>query len=526
MSRKQAMRTKPARRACALAVGAVLALLATGCQSAAAAPSRNFAAQATRNFTVESTSPTTGRKLALVIGNDDYPEAPLRNPLNDARDMAAALGRLGFEVIHKDNLNKEQMEGLVRQFGDRLRPGMVGLFYFAGHGMQLNGRNYLIPVDSGIQREDEVRYHAFDVGELLSKMESAGNNSNLVFLDACRDNPFARSFRSSAVRGGFSFGDAPSGTLIAYAAKSGMRSKDGDRHNGLYTETLLRHLATPGLKVTDLLIEVRDEVKRASEGEQIPWEEVGLEKNFCFAGCGGVPPQPVAQPQENNQNSRFKVGLVTLGTSENERQNLWSKLASLGFRSHKYGGAFSERENWIATTSTVFYYDDSAKNKAIEVANIMKRFTSVDFKITHGAGYGVDKNEKYITFFVHLIKPESSYLPQNPSSAFINGKYLKNCGQGTWNVIVASLNGDKGIANEKIQIMRNQHPNFQFRLWTTVAVDGESNRRFAIIIGSGLSSMDAKQLIALAKREGVAPDVYKTLQSWDSGECLDESGAW
>jgi formylglycine-generating enzyme required for sulfatase activity len=258
-----------------------------------ATPSRNFSPQAT-------VRESHGQKLALVIGNDDYPEAPLKNPRNDARDMAAMLARLGFEVIHEDNRTKQQMEELVRAFGDRLKPGMVGLFYFAGHGMQLSGRNYLIPVQSGIQREDEVQYHAFDVGQLLNKMESAGNNSNLVFLDACRDNPFARSFRSSASKGGFSFGDAPSGTLIAYAAKSGMRSMDGERQNGLYTETLLRHLGTPGLRVTDLLINVRNEVKQASDGNQIPWEEVGLESNFCFAGCmtqaTAVQTAPVSAP--------------------------------------------------------------------------------------------------------------------------------------------------------------------------------------------------------------------------------------
>lgn len=278
-----------------------LLFLLAACQGASTRQgARGFSAESARNLVVESARPmATGatRKLALVIGNDDYPEAPLRNPLNDARDMAAMLARLGFEVIHEDNRNKQQMEELVRRFGDRLRPGMVGMFYFAGHGIQLKDHNYLIPVQSGIQREDEVPYHAFDVGQLLSKMESAGNNSNLVFLDACRDNPFARGFRSATFTGGFSFGDAPSGTLIAYAAKSGMKSKDGDRQNGLYTEALLKRMATPGLKITDLLIEVRNEVKRATNGSQIPWEEVGLESNFCFAGCGSQPPSPAPAPE-------------------------------------------------------------------------------------------------------------------------------------------------------------------------------------------------------------------------------------
>ncbi len=277
-------------------LGYLLLLLTTLLGCATPSPQSATVAKNSRNFVVEPVR-TNAQKLALVIGNEDYPEAPLTNPLNDARDMAKTLTSLGFEVMHYENQTKEKMERVTREFGDRLRNSQgIGLFYFAGHGMQLAGKNYLVPVNSGIQREDEVEYHAFDVNQVLSKMESAKNNLNLVILDACRDNPFARSFRS-ANPGGFSFGDAPSGTLIAYAAKSGMRSQDGTRQNGLYTEHLLKYLATPGLKITDLLITVRNEVKSESEGKQIPWEESGLESNFCFAGCmAGPVPTPLPTP--------------------------------------------------------------------------------------------------------------------------------------------------------------------------------------------------------------------------------------
>ncbi len=234
------------------------------------------------------------RKLALVMGNSHYEEAPLENPVNDARDMANALTGLGFEVILKEDQGKAGMDRAVREFGNRLGEGMVGLFYFAGHGMQVKGKNYLIPVQSGIRREDEVPYNAFDVNQLLAKMDSAHNGLNLVILDACRNNPFERSFRSGLV--GLASMDAPMGTLIAYAAKPGTKSKDGTigGKNGLFTGILLKYMATmPHLPIGELLIKVRTEVKQASGGEQYTWEEGGLENEFCFAGCNRQPTLPV-----------------------------------------------------------------------------------------------------------------------------------------------------------------------------------------------------------------------------------------
>ena len=251
-------------------------------------------------------------KLALVIGNSDYAEAPLNNPVNDARDMAQALRGLGFEVIIRENQSQEGMNEAAREFGDRLGEGMVGLFFYAGHGMQVKGKNYLIPVQSGIKREDEVPYRAFDVNQLLAKMESAHNGLNLVVLDACRNNPFERSFRSGEE--GLAPMDAPTGTLIAYAAKPGTKSKDSDAsgNNGLYTGTLLKYIHTmPQLKIEELLKKVRIDVKKASGEQQATWEEGGLENDFCFAGCEFPPIPPIINPiSEKN----FEPEMVKLPT--------------------------------------------------------------------------------------------------------------------------------------------------------------------------------------------------------------------
>ncbi len=159
------------------------------------------------------------QRTALVIGNATYRIASLRNPSNDARDMSAALQNLGFSVTTLIDANNQKMYQAIRDFGKDLARGRTGLFYYAGHGMQVGGRNYLIPVDADIRAEDEVRYFAVDAGLILSKMESAGNETNIVILDACRDNPFKRSFRSSSR--GLAVVEAPKGSLVIYATAPG-----------------------------------------------------------------------------------------------------------------------------------------------------------------------------------------------------------------------------------------------------------------------------------------------------------------
>jgi Caspase domain len=142
-------------------------------------------------------APIKERRLALVIGNSDYPFAPLRNSVNDARDFAVALKDSGFEVTILENARLRDTRNALRDFGDRLKAqGGVGLFYYAGHGMQVKGRNYLIPIAAQIEREDEIEFESLDANQVLEKLDSAGNRFSIVILDACRNNPFARSFRT------------------------------------------------------------------------------------------------------------------------------------------------------------------------------------------------------------------------------------------------------------------------------------------------------------------------------------------
>ncbi len=240
----------------------------------------------------------TDRRIALVIGNGSYKSSPLRNPVNDAVDVASKLKRLGFDVTDGKDMTRKEMRSAIRAFGDNLKKGGVGLFYYAGHGMQVKGKNYLIPVGVDIQSEDEVEDEAIDAGLVMRKMERAGNTMNMVFLDACRDNPFARSFRTSSR--GLAQMDAPSGSLIVYATAPGSVAADGKGRNGIFTKNLLLHLNTPGLEVGTMLRMVRVSVKKDTDGKQVPWESSSLEGEFYFVGTGdeivSTPQKEVPQP--------------------------------------------------------------------------------------------------------------------------------------------------------------------------------------------------------------------------------------
>jgi uncharacterized caspase-like protein/Tfp pilus assembly protein PilF len=237
------------------------------------------------------------RRIALVIGNSTYATAPaLKNPANDARDMAAALKALGFEVSSGVNLSQRDMKRLIREFGQRLKSGGHGLFYFAGHGVQARGHNYMIPVDADIQSEADVEDSGVDVNLVLSYMDDAQNHLNIVILDACRNNPFARSFRSAS--DGLAQVDAPTGTLIAYATAPGRVAADGAGDNGLYTSELLKAMRLPGLTATEMFMQVRREVMSRTGNKQVPWEASSLTGSFYFTprGASGPTVAEVSRP--------------------------------------------------------------------------------------------------------------------------------------------------------------------------------------------------------------------------------------
>lgn len=239
----------------------------------------------------------TEQRTALIIGNSAYESAPLRNPVNDARAMAKVLSDLGFSVTEKENLDQKEMKRTIQAFGQTLLKGGVGLFYYAGHGMQVNGRNYLIPVGARIEHEKHVEYEGVDAGSVLSEMEFARNRLNIMILDACRDNPFARSFRSSGGQGLASV-SAPTGTLIAYATAPGSVANDGQDMNGIYTGALIKAIQSPGLRIEDVFKQVRSAVRESTQGKQVPWESSSLEGDFYFRFPAQAELQAVVAPEK------------------------------------------------------------------------------------------------------------------------------------------------------------------------------------------------------------------------------------
>jgi uncharacterized caspase-like protein len=207
-------------------------------------------------------SAATEQRVALVIGNSAYSSGSLKNPINDATAMAAMLRKLGFTVTLQINTKQQEMDESIREFGRQLkRTRGVGLFYYAGHGMQIGGVNYLLPVNARIEKESDVRFHSVNVDIVLAEMENAENGLNIVILDACRDNPFSRSFRNAA-RGLAIIGNAPSGTFISYSTGANQVARDGEGENSPYTQALLENMDKPGLSINNVFMKVRSKVKK------------------------------------------------------------------------------------------------------------------------------------------------------------------------------------------------------------------------------------------------------------------------
>jgi uncharacterized caspase-like protein len=246
-------------------------------------------------------------RIALVIGNSRYPSMPLPNPANDASAIAATLKETGFAVDLRLDATKAAMEDAIRRFAETAgKQKAVGLFYFAGHGLQLSWRNFLVPVDAAPKTADDVPKQAVEIATLLKGLGWASNPMNIVILDACRDNPFETELKTGK---GLSQMDAPIGTLLAYATAPGNTAADGSGKNGLYTEHLLREMKKPETRIEDIFKRVRLAVRRASQGLQIPWESTSLEDDFYF-----LPPAELKKLSQEELERQFA-----------EEQALWEK---------------------------------------------------------------------------------------------------------------------------------------------------------------------------------------------------------
>jgi uncharacterized caspase-like protein len=259
------------------------------------------------------------QRVALVIGNSAYKSSPLKNPANDALDISLKLKNLNFEVITKINLTTKQIGGALREFKGKLSPGAVALFFYAGHGLQIKGENYFPTVDADISAEEDVPNQSLSTKQLMNVLEDSKTRLNLVFLDACRDNPYARSFRNAG--GGLAKLDAPSGTLISFATRPGSVASDGAGKNGLYTENLLKIMDLKNMPIEQALKQVVKNVKTSSNGRQEPWMEGSIEGDFYFITEQDTSVTSIGKPPAPSQTT-------TLETAQDGDSLFWAEVKS------------------------------------------------------------------------------------------------------------------------------------------------------------------------------------------------------
>jgi uncharacterized caspase-like protein len=264
------------------------------------------------------------KRVALVIGNGAYENTtPLINPSNDAFDVADALRRLGFEVVDGRDLDKRAMERLIRQFGAKLAGADVALFFYAGHGLQIEGQNYLVPTDAKLASEGDVDFEGLSVNLVIKQMERDAK-TNLILLDACRDNPLARNLsrnmgtRSAQVGQGLAEVKTGVGTLVAYSTQPGAVALDGTGRNSPYTQALLKYVEAAGRDFSGVLVEVRNDVLKATSGKQVPWEHTSLTGQVYLKGqpslasaepaqISGVPPPPKLVPAPSGYDKELEI---------------------------------------------------------------------------------------------------------------------------------------------------------------------------------------------------------------------------
>lgn len=238
-------------------------------------------------------------RIALVIGNAKYSTSTLKNPANDAAAIASALKKLGFVVIHRENATQRNMLEAMREFVDKAGSYDVRLLFYAGHGMQITGKNYLMPVDAALGDERDLQRTAVNLNEFVDLIGQMKRGINIVVLDACRDNPYGanqslsadgRRMRFRSVRmSGLASVEAPVGSFVAFAAAPGQVAEDGPTgSHGVFTKHLLDHIAAPNLTIEQVFKRVRSGVKLDTDSKQIPWDSSSLTGEFCFVSGAKV----------------------------------------------------------------------------------------------------------------------------------------------------------------------------------------------------------------------------------------------
>lgn len=279
----------------------------------------------------------TGPRVALIIGNAAYPSSPLSNPVNDAKAVSDVVKGFGFTVIEVRDASKVQMEQAIEQAKDLLKGGGgIGMLYYAGHGLQLDWRNYLVPIDATLGSARDVAKQTVDVQLVLDAFKAARNAMNIIVLDACRDNPFGATGRGA----GLAPMDAQWGTFVAYATAPGNLAEDGTSESGnsLYTQFLVQELKRPNTRIEEVFKRVRLQVRQRTEGRQIPWESTSLEEEFYF--------DPAVKPVTVRESDRSRLIAAALSLEKTDWDRVKASSNPDDFYAYlqKYpGGLISEQ---------------------------------------------------------------------------------------------------------------------------------------------------------------------------------------
>ncbi len=249
--------------------------------------------------------PALSKRVALVVGNGRYQGVPpLANAVNDAEDICKALRELKFDVLcMRDIKTRKEFRRSIQDFRARLLPGTAGLFYYAGHGMQIDGENYLLPTEANIERREDVEDESLSLRYLMATLDEAANGFNLIILDACRNSPFTRSFSRAVNRGLAPVSDAPSGSLVLYSTAANDTASDGPsgQRNSPFTKHLLNQVKVPGLSVETLIkrvsASVQAETSQLMGKRQVPFSYGSFTGEFCFAGCDDPAAQAAAKAE-------------------------------------------------------------------------------------------------------------------------------------------------------------------------------------------------------------------------------------
>ena len=321
------------------------------------------------------------KRVALVIGNAAYSQAPaLTNPVNDAADMAKALTEAGFDVILGLDLDRRAFDDKLRAFARSVDGADTAVLFYAGHGLQVAGHNYLVPVDAGLGTERDLDFEAVSLDFVMRQMEvGREGKTSIVFLDACRNNPLARNLarsmgtRSASVGQGLAEVQTGVGTFIAYSTQPGNVALDGAGRNSPFTQALASHVSEPGKNLTAIMIETRNDVLKSTEGRQVPWDHSAMTSDFFFQGQPQAAAGPALAPADQEVMQARLRAIEEQVKSKSDRTQTLSlvKLEQLKERVRQLDEAMRQDQQRIFDTYNQHRdQTDSSNNLSMQVGSI------------------------------------------------------------------------------------------------------------------------------------------------------------